>query len=128
MENNGSPHKRIRKRSEILERVKKQWEENPIVEKLEDTPIPGITNIDHIKELQEILVQTCIDYINKNKLTDIYSVHFSADDLNTSAEYGSWQPCTDSYIKVKGLRAERRRRKNGEIFEMPYTYDIGEYM
>ena len=129
MENNGNPHKlRNRKSPEIMKELKKKWEENPIVEKLEDTPIPGITNIDHIKELQEILVQTCIDYINKNKLTDIYSVHFSADDLNTSAGYGSWQACTDSYIKVKGLRKERHRRKNGEIFEMPYTYDIGEYM
>lgn len=128
MADNNEKKPRIRKRSEILERVKKQWEENPIVERLEDSPIPGLTKIEHIKELQEILVQTCIDYINKNGLTDIYSVSFSADDLSTSAEYGSWQPCTDSHIKVKGLREERRRRKDGTIFAMPYTYDIGEYM
>ena len=120
--------KRIRRTPEIMKELKKKWEENPIVERLEDSPIPGLTKIEHIKELQEILVQTCIDYINKNGLTDIYSVGFSADDLSTSAEYGSWQPCTDSYIKVKGLREERHRRKDGTIFAMPYTYDIGEYM
>lgn len=113
---------------EIMERIRKRNEENPVVEKLEDTPIPGITKIDHIKELQEILVQTCIDYINKNGLTDIYSVSFNADSLAESAEYGSWQPCTDSYIRVDGISAQRRKRKNGEIDEFPYRYEIGEYM
>ena len=84
--------------------------------------------MDHIKELQEILVQTCIDYINKNGLTDIWGVYFSADSLNFSAKEGEWTPSTDSYIKVEGIRAERLLRKNGEIFEMPYRYEIGEYM
>ena len=122
----------IRKRSpvidEIMEQIRKRNEENPVVERLEDTPIPGITKIDHIKELQEILVQTCIDYINKNGLTDIYSVSFNADSLAESAEYGSWQCCTDSYIRIDGIRAQRRKRKNGEIDEFPYRYTIGEYM
>lgn len=113
---------------EIIDRIKKRDEENPIVEKLEDSPVPGITKIDHIKELQEILVQTCIDYINKNGLTDIYDVVFNADSLAESAEYGSWQSCTDSYIRVEGLRCYRRKRKNGEIDEIPYRYTIGEYM
>ena len=113
---------------ELKKEWKKDWEENPIVEKLEDSPIPGITKTEHIQRLQEILVQACIDYINENKLTDIWGVHFSADDLNTSAKYGEWTPSTDSYIRVEGIRQERHKRKNGEVFEMPYRYTIGEYM
>ena len=41
----------------------------------------GITQIEHIKELQKILVQTCLDYINKHGLIDIYSLSFTADEL-----------------------------------------------
>ena len=121
---------RIRNVSDFVKKIKKEWEDNPIVERLEDAPISeeGLTTEEHIKELQEILVQTCIDYINKHGLKDIYAVRFNADSLSESAEFGSWQACTDSYIKVEGIRVERHRRKNGEIFEMPYTYDIGEYM
>lgn len=117
-----------RRSSKIMEELKKKWDENPIVERLEDDPKPGLTKIEHIKELQEILVQTCIDYINKNNLTDIYNVSFNADSLAESAKYGKWEPCTDSYIKVQGLSNENYKRKNGEIFKMPYRYDIGEYM
>ena len=95
---------------------------------LVDSTIPGITQKEHIKELQEILVQTCLDYINKHRLTDIYSVSFNADEFAYSAEHGSWQPATDSYIKIEGIRFQNHRRKNGEIFQIPCTYVIGEYM
>ena len=111
-----------------IEALAQQWKENPIVEKLEDSPIPGITQKENIKELQEILVQTCLDYINKHGLTDIYSVSFTADELAYSAKHGKWQPATDSYIRVEGIRTENRRRKNGEIIQIPYTYVIGESM
>ena len=47
-----------------------------------------ITNIGNIKELQQILVQTCIDYIRKNNLTDVYEVNFSVDGLEEGFEYG----------------------------------------
>lgn len=43
-------------------------------------------------------------------------------------KYGKWQPATDSYIKIEGIRFQNHRRKNGEIFQMPYRYIIGEYM
>jgi len=119
---------KLRTRTRTTGKYLKSLEENPVVERLEDSPTPGITTIDHIKELQEILVQTCIDYINKNGLTDVWSVRFSADDLAESSKYGSWQPCTDSYIKIEGLKKERYLRKNGDMFEMPYRYTIGEYM
>ena len=57
-----------------IEALAQQWKENPIVEKLEDSPIPGITQKEHIKELQEILVQTCLDFINKHGLTPYSSL------------------------------------------------------
>ena len=117
-----------RRESSYMKELRKKWEENPIVKKLENDPIPGITTIEHIKELQEILVQTCIDYINKNGLTDLWGVSFSADSLDESAKWGSWQPCTDSYIKVEGVGHENHRRKDGSIFRMPYRYKIGEWM
>ncbi len=119
---------RLRTRKKTTEKYLGALEENPIVEHLEDSPVPEITTIDHIKNLQEILVQTCIDYINKNGLTDIYAVRFSADDLAESSKWGSWQPCTDSYIKIEGLKKDRYLTKNGDVFEMPYRYTIGEYM
>ena len=43
-------------------------------------------------------------------------------------KYGKWQPATDSYIKIEGIRFQNHRRKNGEIFQMPYRYIIGEYI
>ena len=95
---------------------------------LEDSPIPGITQKEHIMGLQEILVQTCLDYINKHGLTDIYSVSFNADELAYSAKQGKWHPATDSYIRVEGIRIENRRRKNGETIQIPDTYVIGESM
>lgn len=117
---------RERKTADFIEEIKKKWEDNPIVQQLEDIPVEPKTNKEHIRELQEILVQTCIDYINKNGLTDIYSVSFSADDLNTSAEYGEWTPATDSYIRIRGINKHRFVRKNGDITEIPFWYDIGE--
>ena len=98
------------------------------IKRIENSTIPGVTQKEHIKELQEILVQTCLDYINKHGLTDIYSVSFNADDLAYSAKHGKWQPATDSYIRVEGIRIENRRRKNSEIIQIPYTYVIGDSM
>lgn len=121
-------HERNRKPSKIIEEIKKKWDENPIVERLEDDPKQELTKKEHIRELQERLVQTCIDYINEKGLTDIYAVSFNADSLSESAKWGSWQPCTDSYINIKGLCHENHKRKNGEIFRIPYWYEIGENM
>jgi len=117
-----------RKISQVLKKFADKMKANPIVEQLPNDPIPGITTTDHIKELQELLVQTCIDYINKNGLTDLYSVYFNADFLNESARWGSWQSCTDSYIKVEGLESENYKRKDGTVIKMPYRYTIGERM
>lgn len=114
-------------KSFILEGLAQELQ-NPIVEKVEDVPVPLRTKKENIRELQGILVQTCLDYINKNGLTDIYSVRFNVDELDYSAQYGKRLPVTDSYIRVDGIRKEKHRRKNGEIAEIYNTYVIGENM
>lgn len=61
-----------------------------------------VTTKDQLSELQDILVQVCINYININGLTDIDEITFTADSLQHSARFGKWVPATDSYIKAVG--------------------------
>lgn len=61
-----------------------------------------VTTEDQLSELQDILVQVCINYININGLTDIDEIAFSADSLQRSAHFGKWVPATDSYIRAVG--------------------------
>ena len=83
-----------------------------------------VTTKKDMKELLEILVQTTIDFINERGLTDIYSVGFGADDLQGSAKFGEWEPCTDASIHVTGLGKEKGR--DGK--EYTVIQKIGEYM
>ena len=81
-----------------------------------------VTAIEHIKELQKILVQTTIDYIKKHNLTDIYRVSFGVDGLEGNAiEYGEWTPGMDSSIHVEGLQ-----REDGKRYRV--RKEIGRYM
>lgn len=89
----------------------------------DDYKDPKTTKKD-MKELLEILVQTTIDFINERGLTDIYSVGFGADDLQSSAEAGEWVCSTDASIHVTGLGKEIGR--NGQ--EYTVCQNIGEYM
>lgn len=57
-----------------------------------------------IEELQEILVNDVIDFINEKGLQEIDAVRFSVDGLKISAEYGEWTPSSDSSITVEGLK------------------------
>ena len=77
-----------------------------------------------MKELLEILVQATIDFINERGLTDIYSVGFGADDLQGSAKFGEWEPCTDASIYVTGIGKEKS--KDGHEYSV--CQRIGEYM
>lgn len=102
------------------------WEVDPSTLKIarsKDLPTYNnpVTTINNIKELQERLVQTTIDYIKENNLTDIYDVSFSVDGLEGNAiEFGEWTPCMDSSISVEGLQDEgdgyRSRALIGEYF------------
>ena len=53
------------------------------------------------RELQDRLVQCCIDYIKEIGDTNIDRVIFTADALQESSKYGSWQPCTDSTCELE---------------------------
>ena len=61
-----------------------------------------VTTEGQLSELQDILVQVCINYININGLTDIDEITFSADSLQRTAHVGKWVPATDSYIRAVG--------------------------
>ena len=117
---------KIRKTNPFFENISKQWKENPIVERLEDEFPEKKTEKKHIEELQVKLTQTIIDYCKENNLTDVDAVNFSFDGIQNSVEYGEWSPASDSSIRVTGIAHEVHRRKNGEIFKMPFWFEIGE--
>lgn len=80
-----------------------------------------VTTHEDIRDLQELLVQTTIDFIKERNLTDIWSAGFSVDGLEGNAiEYGCWTPGIDSYISVEGLQEDspgdgyRVRKEIGE--------------
>lgn len=83
-----------------------------------------ITTEKDMKELLEILVQTTIDFVNERGLTDIYSVGFGVDDVQSSAGAGEWVSSTDANINVTGLGKEKGRGDQ----EYTVIKKIGGYM
>ena len=71
-----------------------------------------VTTEDQLSELQDILVQVCINYININGLTDIDEIAFNADSLQRSAHFGKWVPATDSYIRAVGYEETNDEKNN----------------
>lgn len=110
------------------------WEVDPAtVRIIKHDDLPSyenpVTTIGHIKQLQEILVQIVIDYIEKKGLTDIDSVRFNVDGLTDSAiEFGEWTPDMDSYIGVEGLQEETYIGENDDPYTFRVRKFIGEYM
>lgn len=73
---------------------------------LDEYKDPKTTKSD-IKDLHELLVQTCINFIKERNLTDIYEVNFGVDGLeNDAIEFGEWTPGIDSSLSVVGLQKE----------------------
>ena len=87
-----------------------------------------VTTTDDIKELQERLVQTCVDFIKEKNLTDIDMVRFSVDGLEDSIEFGEWTSGMDSYIGVEGLQEDTYIGKSGKPYTFRVRKFIGEYM
>ena len=82
------------------------------------------TTINDIKELQERLVQTTIDFIKERNLTDINEVDFNVDGLeNDAIEYAKWTPSMDSYIMVGGLQEDKNKPND----DFRYRKKIGFY-
>ena len=88
-----------------------------------------VTTTNDIKELQERLVQTCIDFVKEKNLTDIDMVRFNVDGLTGNAiEFGEWVPAMDSYIGVEGLQEDTHTGKSGKPYTFRVRKFIGEYM
>ena len=89
-----------------------------------------ITTQDNIRELQEILVQTCINYAKQHNLTDIDEVNFYVNGMShDSYREGKWMPSTDSSIEVIGLEFEKfTLMNNGKEYKMPVRALIGSWM
>lgn len=83
---------------------------------------PNKTTKEHVNELHKILVQTCINYINENNLHDIEEIVFSADSLQTSADYNEWTPATDSSITAYGLNLNDLKNGLVEKYEICSSY------
>ena len=89
-----------------------------------------VTKTEDIKELQQRLVQTCIDFIKERNLTDIDEVSFNVDGLERYAiEFGEWVAHMDSHISVYGIQETGstyidRKGKEKQIYGRAF---IGEY-
>ena len=83
-----------------------------------------LTKTDDITELHKRLVQTCVDFINERRLKDIETVSFIADDLQKSADEGTWSVATDSHLKVGGVKKRHVVMKSAEC-DVPESYTIG---
>lgn len=75
--------------------------------KLDDMENKQITH-EQTRQLQDILVQTCIDFINEQGLKDVDAVYFSADALQSSAKYNKWVPDTDSSLTLEGMEKSKK--------------------
>jgi hypothetical protein len=71
-----------------------------------------------IKDLQEILVQDVIDFLNARGLQEVDTVSFHIDGLGDSLKHEQWTPSSDSSIRFEGLTDDDIRSR---------TF-IGEYM
>lgn len=74
------------------------------------------TSQENIVELHHILVQTCLDYMNKYELTDIDEIQFYANGLSEdSYKEKSWMPSTDSHLEIIGIQ-DNERKTIGESY------------
>jgi hypothetical protein len=102
------------------------WEVDPATLRIAKvTDIPNyknpITKLEDIKDLQERLVQCCIDFIKERNLTEIWGINLSVDGLPESVEFGEWMGSTDSHITIEGLQMD-------EDYGFKTRAFIGEYM
>lgn len=87
-----------------------------------------VTTNDDIKELQQRLVQTCIDFVRTQNLRDINTVRFNVDGLENIIDFREWRPGMDSYICVEGLQEETYTSSSGEPYTSKTRKFIGENM
>lgn len=81
-------------------------------EELDEMQNKQITH-EQVRQLHDILVQTCIDFINEEGLKDVDVVTFSADSLQESARFNEWTPATDSFLTLEGM--EKSEKDGGYV-------------
>ena len=81
-------------------------------EELDEMQNKQITH-DQVRQLHDILVQTCIDFINEEGLKDVDVVAFSADSLQESARFNEWTSATDSFLTLEGM--EKSEEDDGYV-------------
>ena len=96
------------------------WNGHGDVDKYENP----VTTEKDIRELLQILVQDTIDFISERGLTDIYSIGFGVDELQSSAKSGEWVSDTDASINVMGLG--KVKDSDGHVYAV--QQEIGYYM
>ena len=68
-----------------------------------------VTDSKLTNELHNKLVQTVIDFMVENNITDIDEVSFGADSLQISKQYHKWSPSTDSSLTLIGYQDGKRK-------------------
>lgn len=71
------------------------------------------TTEEDIKDLQDILVQDVIDFLNARGLQEVDTVSFHVDGLKKSLEEERWTPSSDSSIYFYGIDEDGRRATIG---------------
>lgn len=90
-------------KQEFVKRIRMHWPDWEC-----DNFTNPTTKTEHVKELQEKMVQLCIDYLTEHNLDDVQEVSFSADMLQQSKKYGEWTPATDSFITLYGYQENEK--------------------
>lgn len=66
-------------------------------------------------KLHEKLMQTVIDFLVENNITDVDEISFGADSLQVSKGYRKWTPATDSSLTLIGYQDGKRKKINNSI-------------
>lgn len=69
------------------------------------------TTPNDISQLQDILVQDVIDFLNARGLQEVDTVSFHIDGLGNSLKEGRWTPSSDSSIRFEGKTDEELSRR-----------------
>lgn len=78
---------------------------NPALDEIPRHKNPKTTEQD-ISDLQNILVQDVIDFLNERGLQEVDTVAFHVDGLGESLKNGKWTSSSDSSIRFEGLDTE----------------------
>lgn len=67
-----------------------------------------------VTELHNLLVNTVVNFLKENNLTQVDELSFGADGLMSSIEFGKWTPGTDSNLSLYSV-------ENGKFVRTGYS-------